>query len=126
MTENYVDAVFSFFALACLIGLFYSAWQSLIVDAVRQRMFDIRDKVFLWAFDNGRLNDLAYKEFREAANAAIRHFENVSLLKLIVMNSLFDIKKQTSSPKNIFLQDSHLKDEFHKLTKVAVRGLMAR
>lgn len=126
MTENFVHGVFSFLALACLLGLFYTAWQSLVVDAVRQRMFEIRDNAFLWAYDNKCLNDEEYKKFREVTNLAIRHFESTSVIKLLTLNKFFNFDKRASASKDVFPQDTHFKKEFSEVTKVAVRGLYLR
>lgn len=126
MTENLVQGVFSFLAFACLVCLLFTAWQSMVVDTVRQRIFEIRDDAFIWAVDNKRLNDDAYLEFREMANSSIRHFENTSLLKIFILNKLFNIQERADKVHPAFLQEAHLRKEFQKLIKISSIGVFIR
>ncbi len=126
MTENLVQGSMSFLALACLMGLFFSAWQSLVVDAVRQRVFEIRDRAFLWAYDNGACNDVEYKEFRNIINITIRHYEHTSILKVFVLNKLFNLTEKAKEKEFSFLRNAHWKKEFHEATKIVALGLVFR
>lgn len=126
MSEDFVDGVFSFFALACLVGLFYTGWQSLVIDVVRQRMFEIRDRTFLWAFDNGRLDDPEYRQFRDVANMTIRHYEHTSVVKLFVLSWIFGLGRKASKSRRAPLRDRHLRQEHEEIIRVAVRGLVLR
>lgn len=126
MNQTSVDGVFSFLAFACLVGLFFTAWQHLVVDAVRQRMFEIRDQALLWAYDNDCLDYDAYQEFRAMANVTIRMYENTSILRVFAINKLFSIDKHVDISEFTFLRDNHLKEQFQKLIEACVVGLILR
>lgn len=126
MSETSVGGVFSFLAFACLVGLFFTAWQHLVVDAVRQRMFEIRDQALLWAYDNDCLDYDAYRDFRDMANVTIRMYENTSILRVLAINKLFNIDRHVDISEFSFMRDKHLTEQFHKLTEACVFGLILR
>lgn len=69
-----LDALVSFTGVAALLGFFYGPWQRIVVDIVRQQLFEIRDK----AFDKASSGELdfdsrQYIAFRDVMNSMIRN-----------------------------------------------------
>lgn len=126
MTETFAHGIFSFLAFAIIVGLFFTAWQHIVIDAVRQRVFEIRDRAFLWAYDHEKLDDEAYREFRDMTNATIRMYENTSILRVIVINKIFNLDAKIRESDFAFFANEHLSKQFHKLTKVCGIGLILR
>ena len=125
LAEN-AEGVLAFLAIVFLVGWFLTSWQAFVVDVVRKRMFEVRDRVFLWAYDEGRLDDEAYIAFREIANASIRHFESMSLVKVFVLGKVFRLNESVPLNEVPFMNDDYLKSEFMQLIRACVAGTVAR
>lgn len=71
--ETYFSTLQVLAALAIAVWWFYGPWQRLIVDTVRQRLFVIRDELFIQAAD-GKLgfDHAGYRATREWLNSAIQ------------------------------------------------------
>ncbi|GJM05032.1 MAG: hypothetical protein DHS20C09_10230 [marine bacterium B5-7] len=72
------------FALTLLMLFFRGPWQSILVDITRQRLFEVRDNIFLYA-ENGKIdfNSETYKNIRDRINSAIRFCHHAKLSNLI-------------------------------------------
>lgn len=72
--ENVLSAVQILVSVAGLIWFFYGPWQRLMIDAVRQKLFETRDSVFLLAAD-GKLDfeSEEYHQIRMHYNLLIRY-----------------------------------------------------
>lgn len=126
METQISTGVFSTLAIAAILGWFYTFWQSLVVDAVRQKMFEIRDDALIWAYKNDRLNDEKYIEFRRMINVSIRHYEKMSLLKIFLINKIFKIEKVDNKNYKSFMTDEYLSHSFKVVIRTSIHGLMAR
>lgn len=76
MIENVqlFDRLLVFIGVAVLVGFFYGPWQKLVVDVIRQQLFEIRDRVFDMAA-NGEFafDSVQYNAFRDTINSMIRN-----------------------------------------------------
>lgn len=76
MTNNVqlLNALVSFIGFAALLGFFYGPWQRLVVDIIRQQLFELRDKAFDKAA-NGEIafDSVQYIAFRDTINSMIRN-----------------------------------------------------
>lgn len=77
-------------AVAALIGIvwfFYVPWQRILVDIIRQRLFEIRDDVFnLAASGKIKFDDPAYVTFRSFINTMVRYAEQFSWPRLFFLS----------------------------------------
>lgn len=128
MSELMFHGVMTLFAITILFALFVGPWQTLVVDVVRQRAFEIRDRAFLWSVDNGRLDDGLSLEFRDAINHSIRYFEEMSLMKIVTLAFLHNRQKDGTQKREKFgfMSDQHFSHEFNIFTGTIVIGLVLR
>lgn len=126
MDTEIATGVFSTLAIVAIVGWFYTFWQNLVIDAVRQKMFEIRDEALLWAYENNRINDENYIEFRRMINVSIRHYEKMSLLKIFLINRILNVEKVANKTPKFFMNDPYLKESFKSVIKTSMQGLMAR
>ena len=72
-----------------VIWFFYGPWQRILVDLLRQRLFEIRDNVFDIAAD-GRISfdDPAYRFLRDFLNTIIRFADRVSVPRFLFLSSV--------------------------------------
>jgi len=73
-TESLIQILELLTGIALLVLFFRYPWQSILVDITRQRLFEVRDSIFLYAAD-GRINfdSKIYGELRDRLNASIRY-----------------------------------------------------
>lgn len=80
------NALLNLLGGAAILALVYGPLQSLIVDAVRQRFFEIRDGVFdAAARGEINFNDPHYLEFRSWMNALLRNAHEVTIWRMIAL-----------------------------------------
>ncbi|WP_347888315.1 hypothetical protein ABHF54_13170 [Nitrosomonas europaea] len=79
-----VELIELFVAAAILIWFFYNPWQSLLIDITRQRIFEARDQLFLYAAE-GKIDfgSTEYKRIRDFLNLSIRLCHRFSLGSII-------------------------------------------
>ena len=78
--EGFVDFLQILISLAVLIWFFTGPWSSFWVDTSRQRCFELRDRLFLFAADGGiGFDDPLYRHTREWLNACIARAHDVKL-----------------------------------------------
>lgn len=84
-----LNALLNLLGGAALLALIYGPLQSFIVDAVRQRFFEIRDGVFDAAaqgeFD---FNDPHYMEFRRRMNAFLRNAHELTIWRMVALTCI--------------------------------------
>ena len=71
-------------SFALLIG-FYVLWRDYLVDEVRDRLFVLRDEMFLYAYDNELMGSPAYGYMRNLMNSVIRYAHEISFGRLIAL-----------------------------------------
>lgn len=83
-TSTLIELLELFLSIILLTWFFNGPWQSLLVDMTRQRLFEARDKLFLYAAD-GRISfdSPIYNEIRNYFNNSIRQCHRFSLTSLI-------------------------------------------
>lgn len=78
--EGFVDFLQILISLAVLIWFFTGPWSSFWVDTSRQRCFELRDRLFLFAADGEiGFDDPLYRRTREWLNACIARAHDVKL-----------------------------------------------
>ncbi len=107
-----IEVIELLLAVAMLLWFFRGPWQSLLVDITRQRLFEARDILFLYAAE-GRIDfdSASHNRLREFFNRSIRACHNFNLISLMA-SSLSESKKQKNTIKNISVFDaiSEIKD----------------
>ncbi|QOJ19984.1 MAG: hypothetical protein HRU77_04300 [Gammaproteobacteria bacterium] len=94
-----------FLAIIILTVFFHGPWQSLIIDMTRQRLFEARDKLFLYAArGNIDFKSTAYNQIRDHINNSIRLCHRISILSYISVG--FSKQRNTDS--------KHHKDSIQK------------
>lgn len=80
------NSLLNLLGAAAVLALIYGPLQSFIVDAVRQRFFEIRDDVFD-AAAQGKIafNDPHYVEFRNTMNALLRNARELTIWRMAVL-----------------------------------------
>lgn len=72
--EQTLTAVRILLSIAGLVWFFYGPWQRLMVDSVRQKLFETRDTIFLMAADGEiSFESSEYQQIRTQYNALIRY-----------------------------------------------------
>ncbi len=92
MTTTALIQILELLAGAALLVIFFRyPWQSILVDMTRQRLFEIRDDIFLYAADDriGFDSDV-YNELRDRLNSAIRYCHKVRFSTLFAAISVND------------------------------------
>lgn len=83
-TSSLIEILELFLATGLLVWLFKGPWQSLLIDLTRQRLFEARDQLFLFAAD-GKLDfeSKVYKETRDYLNDSIRLCHRIGLRSIL-------------------------------------------
>lgn len=83
------NALLNLLGAGVLLALVYGPLQSFIVDAVRQRLFEIRDGVFD-AAAQGEIdfNDPHYVEFRSWMNAFLRNAHELTIWRMAALTCI--------------------------------------
>jgi hypothetical protein len=55
-------------------------------DSLRDQLFTLRDEMFLYAFDHGITDTIAYENLRRLINSLIRYAHRVSLGRLLLLD----------------------------------------
>jgi hypothetical protein len=76
-----------------IILLFYLFSKSSVED-VRGSIFEIRDEMFLYAYENDLLDTTAHRELRRLMNGAIRFAHRASLTRVAVYSWASDVTEQ--------------------------------
>ncbi len=82
--EGFVGFIQILISLAVLIWFFAGPWSSFRVDTSRQRCFELRDRLFLFAADGGiGFDNPLYRRTREWLNACIARAHDMKLWNLM-------------------------------------------
>lgn len=93
-------------AIAILVWFFYNPWQSLLIDIVRQRIFEVRDQLFLYAAEGKIEFDSAeYKKVRDFLNLSIRFCHRFGI-GTIIASKISNNKKQKKYSNQIPIFDT--------------------
>lgn len=139
MTNSaFIEMLEFLLAISVLFWLFKGPWQTLLIDMTRQRIFESRDRIFLYAAD-GRIDfdSNVYKEIRKYLNDSIRLCHRMGFGSLIASYlSESDNKnenKNNSRPLHGALNDIQdiqlrrlIKDEIYKSNYCIVRMMILR
>lgn len=128
--------IISFFAgAAALVGV-VRLLHSQSVDRLRSLLFGLRDELFLYAVDNGLLQNQAYRELRIEMNGFIRYAHKMTatqIFLLTIASELYHLDR-TSAPSadwTVHLEKLDCKDRdallsFHEKQKMVVVGSVVR
>src|SRR5688500_17417673 len=85
MPETIAATAVSLAATAIGFLVAYVLFRDLWVDEVRDQLFDARDKLFLYALDDGLVDNPAHRLLREHANRLIRYAHEISFFRYMVV-----------------------------------------
>lgn len=85
MSQEQLAQSLSFGASSLLLIVMVVAFYSYRVDNLRDRLFAIRDSLFLYAVDNELIESPAYQNLRLFMNGMIRYAHRVSMVRVIVL-----------------------------------------
>ncbi|KVQ97039.1 hypothetical protein WK10_18490 [Burkholderia ubonensis] len=122
-----MNALLNFLGIAALLALIYGPLQSFIVDAVRQRFFEIRDGVFD-AAARGEISfsDPHYVKFRTHMNALLRNAHECTIWRMLTL-SMIGLKifgKPAESDLNPFAEAPEIIQQAHKRAAIWIGVLM--
>ena len=85
MSEN-ANIIINLIGFVLAFAVLYAAWPRVVVDSIRQRIFEIRDELFDMAA-NGKIgfDDPVYIHFRDTANALIRYCHAISWPRIVFL-----------------------------------------
>jgi hypothetical protein len=64
------------------VGLMFRSYQ---VDKFREKIFSLREELFLYSFDEGLVDDAVYRNFRELLNSLLRYAHKVTFPHMAVL-----------------------------------------
>lgn len=105
IVEKFVNQIEFVIAVAFLLWFFYGPWQQLVVDTARQKLFEIRDSVFLLAADGElEFNSSLYGQLREQMNGILRFCHRMTwyeFLTFMVVERRFRGKRIDSDQEDL-------------------------
>lgn len=122
-----LNALLNLMGVAALLALVYGPLQSFIVDAVRQRFFEIRDGVFD-AAARGEISfdDPHYVKFRASMNGLLRNAHECTVWRMVTL-SIVGVKlfgKPSDSDLNPFAEAPAIIKEAHQRATIWMGALM--
>ena len=96
MTLETIDAIVGISFLAIVFGVFYGPWQSLVTEYSRQRLFEIRDRLFDLAYRNPEtfgFQSEEYKLLRNSINGSIRFCHSLTFWWMLFARYLLRNKR---------------------------------
>lgn len=128
---NFLELLLS---ITLLCWLFWGPWQQLVVDATRQYLFQLRDRIFVLAAE-GKIgfDDAAYLEFRKRVNRSIAICHNHSLFTLLYdmtfyplePNSTDDDARRLETLSNLEVREA-LRSAYDDMLNAVLAGMMVR
>ena len=73
-------------------------------DNLRDELFTVRDKMFLYALDRGILGNPAHENLRRLMNSLIRYAHRVSLGRLLLLDLSSRVFKIKSTPPKTYME----------------------
>ena len=87
--------------LLLLLGCLYSGYRA---DNLRDRIFTLRDEMFLYAIDHGIAETTAHEKLRLTMNSLIRYAHHVSLSRLILLDINRRVFKLNPRPPETYIE----------------------
>ncbi len=114
-----IQGLIDFLGVAAIVWFFYGPWQHLVVDLIRQQLFELRDGAFEGAISGDYAFDSKqYIVFRGFINASIRSASHATVWRFLVGWALRRKVKGATSKMTIYLSGSEsiepLKTKFDK------------
>jgi hypothetical protein len=123
-------------AIGLFIWFFYGPWQSFLIDTTRQKLFEIRDSLFVLAAEgNLEFDSDVYLILRKRINILIRLCHKVSFWRFIIFNVLDEIDESKEKTESLFditskIENEALRNEIQKkiysITSVVVVSIAFR
>lgn len=122
MTTPEITALIGGIVAAAIVFLvLYVAWQQLVAEFLRQRLFEIRDSVFnLAAEEKIDFNSDAYRQFRNDLNTIIRYAHRITIPRILVLSLFTNSRTDTNE---YFLSGSFKGTEVYKTMKMKEREI---
>lgn len=115
MTPSHaVNAIQVLVGLSVLLLMFSGPWRQFVLDAVRQYLFQLRDRAFLLAAD-GKIafTDPTYVEFRLAINRRIKYLHEYSIFDVMFMD-LSKVPDDSILDRINLIEDREVREIFHR------------
>lgn len=107
-------------SVVTFLCFFYGPWRSYVTDSTRQRLFEIRDRLFDHATNFGLHQDPAYRATRDMIHSAIRNADNYGAATfLFVAFALRDGRLYATSQMGRAIKSSNL--QFQGYLNKAIR-----
>lgn len=84
MTGPVAEALSVGISLALLL-VFYVLWRDFWIDEVRNEIFELRDNMFVYAFENDLIEHPAYRLSRELMNSVLRYSHEISGARFLML-----------------------------------------
>lgn len=100
MTDMEFISTLSLIASVICVLLLIKAFGYYQLDNFRERMFALREEVFLFALEEGLLESEAYKNFRIILNSLLRYGHRISFSRMLLLflgKKYFKISPRTTS-----------------------------
>jgi len=108
-----------------LIALFfYGPWQWFLLDLFRQRLFVIRDSMFISSHEDEQLDNPEYRLFRQKINSTIRFAHTISWWKVSLVSRFYDNIESDNEFEKI--KSGKYKAAYNKMAQVSVFFMVAR
>lgn len=121
--EGFVGFIQILISLAVLIWFFAGPWPSFWADTSRQRCFELRDRLFLFAADGGiGLDDPLYRRTREWLNACIARAHDMRLWNVMAFIVVCGPGPRPNLHTDILgMTDGRAKTELREIVEQAAR-----
>lgn len=118
-----IYAINTIIALALIVAFAYGPWQRLLVDVVRQKLFELRDELFDLARDGKIAFDAEpYILIRTFLNGTIRFADRVSIYRILFL--IPSLRRAEAPPIDrvfVEVEDQDLRKKLSDKTKRALR-----
>lgn len=93
--EIYIHALYGLITLSIFLLFFYWRWQLYVTDVTRQRLFELRDRLFDYALDHKEFRDSpTSKEIRELLNGMIRFAHEIDIAHVFMQGAFIYFGKK--------------------------------
>ena len=111
-------------SLLLVILFFYGPWQWFLLDLFRQRLFVIRDSMFLLNYKDKHLNEPEYRLFRQKINSTIRFAHTISWWRMVLVSEFYDDIENNEEYEQ--LRTGKYKAAYKKMAQVSILFMVAR
>ena len=120
MNVETIDAIVGIAFFALFVGIFYGPWQTVVTEYTRQRLFEIRDRIFDLAYENPEtfgFQSEEYKLLRNSINGAIKFCHFFTFQWMLFARYILRDKHPDQITSEIInrIDDAKIREEVHSL-----------